>query len=92
MLDKIDITQITGMKAEPGTNPRNSDRITPEAKNNQEDVSLHTEYSGLIKEGLNTTETNPQAVEQAQKLMAEGLLDTPENIAEAAINMLNYGM
>ena len=54
-------------------------------------VEFGAEYASAVKKSLAYTE-DVNAVEQAKKALAAGELDTPEAAAEAAQNMLSFGI
>jgi hypothetical protein len=60
--------------------------------NDQADASLQISYSSLIEQAKQSQQQEAITVEQAQKLIASGQLDTPENIRAAAEAIAKLGI
>ncbi len=56
------------------------------------DATLQTEYAPLVAEALRSSETDAEAVQRAQALLASGQLDSIEAIREAAQNIVDLGI
>ncbi|UCE48646.1 MAG: hypothetical protein JSW47_00570 [Phycisphaerales bacterium] len=57
-----------------------------------EDVSVHVNYASLIEKAVQEPEKDAQRVQKARELFLSGKLESPENINEAAKNILKYGI
>ncbi len=68
---------------------RPSARVGSEAP--ASDVSVQVQYDSLVTKAMDS-DVDVQAVERAKELLSSGQLDTPENIREAATNMVQYGI
>jgi len=88
MIGKIDHNQIQDV-LEKGT-PRMSN-LSKAEQQKQTDVCLHIDYASLINQAL-SPENDSLAVEKAKKLIETGQLDTPENIRQAAENIITLGI
>ena len=89
MIEKIDTNQIKDVlekspfqQSEPAKSP-SSDNI---------DASLQITYDSLIEQAIQTQQTDDEAVQQAEELLASGQLESPENIMAAAENIIDLGI
>jgi hypothetical protein len=89
MLDKINNNRISDILKE--AFPKQAAPVTSDT-DNQADASLQVSYGSLIEEAKQPQPTEADAVEQAQKLIASGQLDTPENIRAAAEAIAKLGI
>lgn len=62
------------------------------ASNKDEDVSVHVNYASLIEKAVHEPENDAQRVQEARELLRSGRLESPENIRQAAENILRYGV
>ena len=60
--------------------------------NTRMDASLHADFASLIEDAGQPPQTDAQAVQRAQELLASGQLDTSENIRAAAENIIEFGI
>jgi len=88
MIDKININQIPDFYdgSQPGKN--RSKPIT----NNQTDATLQIDYARLIEQAIKSRPDETDAVQKALELLESGQLDNPENIRQAASNIVKFGV
>jgi len=86
---KIDTNQIQDILEK--LSPRQQNSAKP-LTNNDADVSLNVDYASLIDQATQIPQTDTNDVQQAQELLASGQLETPENVREAAENIINFGI
>lgn len=55
-------------------------------------VEISGEMENLIKKVASNEQNDIDAVKQARELLLSGQLETPENIQQAAENMLDFGI
>ncbi len=55
------------------------------------DASLGINYTQIIETALNTQTQDPDAVQKAKDLLLSGNLDSPQNIRDAAVNIMKFG-
>jgi hypothetical protein len=60
-------------------------------KNMEPDVTLQIRYAPLIAKAIGTPAADAEAVKIARQMLANGDLDRPEIIREAAENLIDYG-
>ena len=60
--------------------------------NTRMDASLNADFASLIEDAGQPPQTDAQAVQRAQELLASGQLDTSENIRAAAENIIEFGI
>jgi hypothetical protein len=89
MIDKIDANQIreTLQKSAAQLPDTSTARV-----NTHTDASLQTDFAPLIENAVQPPQTDEQAVLRAMELLASGQLETPENIAAAARNIIEFGI
>jgi hypothetical protein len=56
------------------------------------DATLQIQYAPLVAEAIRASETDAQAVERAQAMLASGQLDSMEAIRAAAQNLAEFGV
>ena len=56
------------------------------------DTALGEDYTAAVKAALQLEDANTAAVEEAKKAVLGNALDTPTNIADAARNILKFGI
>lgn len=88
MIDKIDITQPL-MEPSASSGQANLPRVS---RQNGADVSVQVDYASLIEQAMEQQQTDAQAVERARQLLLSGQLESPQNIKEAAENILTFGI
>ncbi len=89
MIDKINTNQIRDMIEQ------SASKQTDPAKaplDNQVDASLQVDYASLVEKAILIPPENARAVEEARQLLLSGQLDSPDNIRQAAENMLEFGI
>lgn len=64
---------------------------TQNGPDNTQDASLQVSFDSLIEQAKQAPAEDGSAVARAKALIASGQLDTPENIQQAAQNILKYG-
>ena len=88
MIEKLDTGQPLIDSGMPSGQP-NAARALP---NKDEDVSLHVNYASLIEKAVQEPEDDAQRVQTARELLLSGQLERPENIRQAAENIVDYGI
>ncbi|HUT30638.1 MAG TPA: hypothetical protein VMX13_12660 [Sedimentisphaerales bacterium] len=86
---KIDTNGIQDFLEKPAPTQINSVRPRP---NDDGDASLRVSYASLIDEAMQSQEVDKGAIDRAQELLLSGELDDPENVREAAGNILRFGI
>lgn len=89
MIEKVDNNQIQNFLEKPLS------RLTgpkPAVSGNDADVSVQVDYASFIDAALQTPKTDSQALEKARQLLLSGQLDSPENIKQAAENIITLGI
>ncbi len=88
MIDKVDTNQPMIESGLPSGQPKPA-RAIPD---NDADVSIQVNYASLIDKAAQEPEGDAQRVRQARELLQSGQLESPENIREAADNIVEYGI
>jgi hypothetical protein len=86
---KIDTNQVQELLEKLSSRQPNSAKPLT---NNDADASLQANFSSFIDEASQPTQTDTKAVQQAQKLLLSGQLETLENIRAAAENIIKFGI
>lgn len=89
MIDKITNTNIQDVLGNSLPKQANSNKA---ASANDVDTSLQVDYASLIEKAVQLPEENIHAVQQDQRLLESGNLDTIENIKVAAQNIIDLGI
>ena len=89
MIEKVDNNQIQNFLEKTSSKPPASAAAVP---GNDVDVSLQVDYASFIDTAMQTPKTDSQAIERAKKLLLSGQLDSPENIKQAAENIITFGI
>lgn len=89
MIDKIDANQIRETLEKSAARLPDTSAARP---NTSADASLQTDFASLIENAIQPPQTDKQAVLRARELLASGQLDTPQNIAAAAQNIIEFGI
>lgn len=94
MIDKIDANQIRETLQKSAAQLPDASTACPLGArvNNHTDASLQTDFAPLIENAVQPPQTDEQAVLRARELLASGQLETPENIADAARNIIEFGI
>ena len=89
MIEKISPNQIADYLAKTANKQENPDAPVPTTDG---DASLQVDFGTLIDKAAEVGPSHAKAVERAKQLLLSGQLDTEENIAEAAENILKFGI
>ncbi len=89
MIEKIDANQIADILGKSSSKQPDSAK-TP--TNDEVDASLQVNYASLIEKAKQTSQTDPKALQQAEELLLSGQLESPENIREAAEDIIKFGI
>jgi len=89
MINNIDRNQIGHLVGQPApTSPDPGDtRPVSDA-----DAALQVRFADLITQAKESAKVDTDAVQEARQLLNSGQLTSPENIASAARNILNFGI
>lgn len=86
MIDKIDNNQsLTGMSSK----FPNARKIL---SGNDLDVAINRDYSSLIEMAIKSPQTDEKIIEKARESILSGEIDSPQNIQDAAENIILYGI
>lgn len=83
MIDKINNNQVQNL-----INSGKQPNPTKNVPNNDIDASLQINYAPVMQNNDNDTE----AIERARNLLLSGELESPENIKDAAENIIEFGI
>jgi len=89
MLEKVDNNQIQNFLEKPLSRLPGS---KPAVSGNDVDVSVQVDYASFIDTAMQTPKTDSQAIEKARQLLLSGQLESPENIKQAAENIITFGI
>ena len=89
MINRIDANQIREI-LEKSASQLPDPNSTP--LNSPGDASLQADFASLIENAGRPPQTDEQAVQRAQELLASGQIDTPENIQATARTIIDYGI
>jgi len=89
MIEKINSEQIRQIL---GNAMQQKPDSASNTQNNDADVSLRVSYASFIDKATQPVQTDPQAVSEAKELLSSGRLESPENIRQAAENLLELGI
>ncbi len=88
MIEKINNSQIQGFLDKSLKQP---DTIK-QASTSNVDASLQADYASLINKAMQAQDSDATAVQKAKELLLSGQLDNPENIRQAAENIIKFGI
>ena len=88
MIDKINNNQIQDI-LEIATSKQPHSPTTSKV---DADVSLQTDYASLLEKAIQNQQTDTISIQQAEKLLISGNLESPENILAAAENIIMFGI
>jgi hypothetical protein len=88
MIEKIDTSQPLIDSGTPSGQPNSAGALP----NKDEDVSVHVNYASLIEKAVQEPQDDAQRVQAARELLQSGQLERPENIRQAAKNIVKYGI
>lgn len=89
MIGKIDPNQIRDI-LEKSSKQHDCAKALP--INNGGDASLQVNYASLIEKAKQAQPPDPMAIQRARELLLSGQLESPENIREAAENIVKFGI
>ena len=89
MIGKIDSNQIRELLEALSSKPPNAGNAIP---NNDTDVSVQVNHASLINQAMQASQAHEDVVGQARKLLRSGQLESPQNIREAADNIITFGI
>ena len=87
MINNINTSNIAGMNAK-DLQKRPAGKPT---RGEESDVTVQVKYDSLVSRAVDS-DVDAQAVEKAREIVNNGQLDTPDNIREAATNIVQYGI
>ncbi len=87
MIDKINNNQIPGLRDDHSAKQPNQPKPVPSTP----DASLETQYAALIEKATKLPPDDADAVQRARQLLLSGKLESPDNIREAAVNIIKFG-
>ncbi|MBW7990105.1 MAG: hypothetical protein FVQ84_08850 [Planctomycetes bacterium] len=85
----MDTNQIQNFLEKPSPRLPSSPAAVP---GNDADVSVQVDYASFIDAAMQTPKTDSQAIEKARQLLLSGQLESPENIKQAAENIITFGI
>ncbi len=89
MIEKVNTNQIQGfLEKSSSRQPNSAAALT----GNDADVSVQVDYASFIDRAMQTPQTDTQAVRRAGELLLSGQLESPENIQQAAKNIIEFGI
>lgn len=89
MIEKVDTNQIQNFLEKTPSRLHSSPAAV---SGNDADVSVQVDFASFIDTALQTPETDSQAIEKAKQLLLSGQLESPENIKQAAENIITFGI
>ncbi len=89
MIEKVDTNQIQNLLEKPSSRMPGS---TPAVSGNDADVSVQVDYASFIDTAMQIPKSDSQDVEKARKLLLSGQLESPENIKQAAEDIITFGI
>ncbi len=89
MIEKINNNQIQDVSKELSSK-QSKPSGTPASSG--VDASLQVSYDSLIEKAKQIPQEDAAAVERARELLLSGQLESPENIQEAAENIIKFGI
>ena len=89
MIEKVDNHQIQNFLEKPSSKlPASAAAVS----GNDGDVSVQVDYASFIDTAMQTPKTDSQAIENAKQLLLSGQLESPENVKQAAENIITFGI
>ena len=89
MIDKININQIPDFRESSSSKQAGQ---TKHPAGEPVDASLQIQYASLIEQAVKSPPDDTDTVTQARELLLSGRLDTPDNIRQAAENIIKFGV
>jgi arginine utilization protein RocB len=88
MIEKVNLNQIHNISGELSHSRPGAVKTCDNAKS----CSPKIDFDQLVEQAKTASESDPEAVEKARKLLDSGELESQENILKAAENMIKYGI
>ncbi len=88
MIEKIDTNQPLIDSSLSSGQPKSARAL----RDKDEDVSVQVDYASLIEKAVQEPQNDAQRVQKARELLLSGQLESPENIRQAAENIVKYGI
>jgi hypothetical protein len=89
MIEKVDTNQIQSFLEKSSSRPPNT---AAAVTGNDADVTIQVDYASFIDSAMKIPQTDSQVIEQAKELLLSGELENPENIRNAAENIITFGI
>jgi hypothetical protein len=89
MIEKINNNNINDFVEKP---PPNQPNPAGHLAGKDDDVRVQVDCASLIEKAMQPPQTDADAVQQARELLLSGQLETPENIRQAAENIIKFGV
>ncbi len=89
MIEKINNNNINDFVEKP---PPNQPNPAGHLTGKDDDVRVQVDCASLIEKAMQPPQTDTDAVQQARELLLSGQLETPENIRQAAENIIKFGV
>jgi hypothetical protein len=89
MIEKVNTNQFPNFLEKPSSRMPNS---AAEISGKDADVSVQVDYASFIDAALKIPKMDSQAIEKAKQLLLSGQLESPENIKQAAENIITFGI
>ena len=88
MIDKVNTSQSMIESGLSSGQPKPARPIP----NNDAGVFVQVDYASLIDKAVQQPKDDAERIQQARELLLSGQLESPENIREAAENIVEYGI
>lgn len=88
MINHINKSLVQGMQAKAAQKKGQNERSH---KSDEPDATLQIRYAPMIAKAIGTPAADAEAVKVARQMLANGDLDRPEVIREAAENLVDFG-
>jgi hypothetical protein len=89
MIEKINTNQIHDIVEK---SPSNKFEINKASINGSADIDLQIDYASLLNKAVQSPQTDTEDIQRARELLASGQLESPENIRQAAENIIKFGI
>ena len=89
MIDRVNTSQLQDILANPAAK---QSRNAEPGQNRSPDASLQADYAAIIKQATAAEPDDLTRVAKANELLRAGELEKPQNIAEAAQNIADFGI
>lgn len=88
MINHINTSLVQGMQAKAAQKKGQNERSKA---SDEPDATLQIRYAPMIAKAIGTPAADAEAVKVARQMLANGDLDRPEVIREAAENLVDFG-